>query len=497
MRKFSYIVLFTVILFTACSEYPEMEEDILLFHVLREQEIELDNDEDEYVNVIAKSFGMDAKLVRKIQKAVLSKESLPNDLMVTIRRDFDAALYAKTKELFNKNGEQARKDFVVNVMAPYLNALSADDFYHSGTSLKAYEGDICALYGKFFDEPDKDNSLKRFIDIVNHYNNVGRVTGLDNLDRLNAHLFGYNLFVEWNVQRNVNVLQIDDVFPSIPYKRDSILILGVKRIVPGLYIRKKGYTNGSNRVIVLDDMVKFESEENIAEVEQNRFFSRYEDKRFERYWHSIRLDLNVEKASKVYNSLMKKDFLGKPKKFVKQSLSMEIAVREAKRLADRMDLSTMDYLDGEFSAYIASAIFNPAPNVTMLSALHRMERCGVFNHHPVWDDMTHKFWKIARRSAFEEAYSNDSLRQDLLRLYCDYRTVREQVSLNPLADFYNQVVLKVAEHYGLADSVSIKLLDCQDLPPLPLPESRPQVNFPASQVKFGIPEVKVEEENAQ
>ena len=60
MRKFSYIVLFTVILFTACSEYPEMDEDILLFHVLREQEIELDNDEEEYVNVIAKSFGMDA-----------------------------------------------------------------------------------------------------------------------------------------------------------------------------------------------------------------------------------------------------------------------------------------------------------------------------------------------------------------------------------------------------------------------------------------------------
>jgi len=43
----------------------------------------------------------------------------------------------------------------------------------------------------------------------------------------------------------------------------------------------------------------------------------------------------------------------------------------------------------------------------------------------------------------------------------------------------------------------IKLLDCQDFSPLPLPESRPQVNFPASQVKFGIPEVKVEEENAQ
>lgn len=43
----------------------------------------------------------------------------------------------------------------------------------------------------------------------------------------------------------------------------------------------------------------------------------------------------------------------------------------------------------------------------------------------------------------------------------------------------------------------IKLLDCQDLPPLPLPEIRSQENFPASQVKFGIPEVKVEEENAQ
>jgi hypothetical protein len=82
-------------------------------------------------------------------------------------------------------------------------------------------------------------------------------------------------------------------------------------------------------------------------------------------------------------------------------------------------------------------------------------------------------------------------------LYCDYRTVREHASFGSLVDFNRQIASKVAEHYGLADSVSLKILDCQDLPPLPLPESRPQVNFPASQVKFGIPEVKVEEENAQ
>jgi len=83
----------------------------------------------------------------------------------------------------------------------------------------------------------------------------------------------------------------------------------------------------------------------------------------------------------------------------------------------------------------------------------------------------------------------------LLRLYCDYRTVREHASFGSLVDFNRQIASKVAEHYGLADLVSLKILDCQDLPPLPLPEIRSQENFPIPQNRsiYGTVEIKADD----
>ena len=490
MKKLSYIALFLFLFFTGCSEYPEMNEDILAYHVFSADQMDLENDDDEYIDLLAKSFGMTPKSVRKIQKFILSKKTESNLLY-----GFESAMHAKVVELLGSS-DNARNDFVVNVLAPYLNVLSKNKPYKSGIDRELFERDVCTLFGKFFNEPQENNSLRAFMDDVYRYNNGG-VSSTDYINQLNEVLLKKNLFVDLNALSYLNVLAVDDVVLSpTPYKNKSVSVVALKRIMPGLLPSKLGYyLAGADRVVVLNDMVDFVAEAKILEIEQNRFFSKYEDKRFVKFWRSIGLDLSLEKASKIYNQLMKKDFLGKPKKFVTQAMSMEVAIHEAKHLVDQIEHPELTLnLDAEFSAHVTAAIFNPAPNAALFSAIDRMAGFAMHHRLAVMNDVTRKLWTMAQRSAFEETYSNDSLRQDLLRLYCDYRTVREHASFGSLVDFNRQIALKVAEHYGLADLVSLKILDCQDLPPLPLPEIRSQENFPIPQNRsiYGTVEIKAD-----
>lgn len=117
VKKLSYIALFLFLFFTGCSEYPEMNEDILAYHVFSADQMDLENDDDEYIDLLAKSFGMTPKSVRKIQKFILSKKTESSLLY-----GFESAMHAKVVELLGSS-DNAKNDFVVNVLAPYLNVL--------------------------------------------------------------------------------------------------------------------------------------------------------------------------------------------------------------------------------------------------------------------------------------------------------------------------------------------------------------------------------------
>ena len=67
------------------------------------------------------------------------------------------------------------------------------------------------------------------------------------------------------------------------------------------------------------------------------------------------------------------------------------------------------------------------------------------------NEVVRKLWEIAMRSAGEEIYTDDSLRCDLIRLYNDYRTIRENAFFEPLEDFNAEIVRKVTEHYGVGN----------------------------------------------
>lgn len=427
----------------ACSEYPEMEDDILAFHVFSEGQFDASNDDDEYVDLLSKSYGMSPSKVQETQKLILSKKTESN-----LHYAYEGAMHAKVVDLLDKNGMGARNDFVVNVLAPYLDALTKNIPYKSGLDRTVFEADVVQLFGRFF---GNSQTLENFMDDVYRYNG-GDISDIGYLNSLNEILMPFGLFVDWNPQNNLNILKIkDSILSPTEFKGSSITILNLKRLVPGLMPSKLGYsTADSKQVILIDDMVNMEMEETAIEVEQGRFFSKYEDKRFEKFWHSIGLDLNVDRASKTYRSLMKKDLAGHTRTEIKKFLAMEVAVHEAKHLADQIEHPELTLnLDAEFAAHVTAAIYSPSPNVALMSAIQRMENYAMYHRLSKLDGVVARLWNMALRSANNELYTNDSLRRDLMNLYNQYRTIRENRGFEPLGDFEAQIVQKIAEFYNV------------------------------------------------
>ncbi|WP_298771210.1 hypothetical protein, partial [uncultured Fibrobacter sp.] len=107
MMKFLFLLL--ALFFAACSEYPDMEPDILAQHIYSQNPIELGSSNKEYVAMLAKSFGMSEDAIIAVQKHILSKKTTDK-----MKSDYEKAIYEKAVKLEQQNGESARKDFVKN-----------------------------------------------------------------------------------------------------------------------------------------------------------------------------------------------------------------------------------------------------------------------------------------------------------------------------------------------------------------------------------------------
>lgn len=155
-------------------------------------------------------------------------------------------------------------------------------------------------------------------------------------------------------------------------------MLKTKRFIPGLLPFKAGYNNAATHfVVVIDDAIENSTEEYLREL-KNDFF-KYNDNRYNRYWHSIGLpQLDLLKASAIYTKLLEKDYKGKSRDCIKQSQEIETAIHEAKHQVDGIEHPELTLnFDAEFSAHVTSAIFSPSPHVALLSAIQRMDRFGI------------------------------------------------------------------------------------------------------------------------
>ncbi len=440
MTVVKLLFLFFALIIVACSEYPDMEPDILAQHIYSQNPINLESSNKEYVKILAKSFGMSENDIVAIQKHILSKKTTDK-----MKDDYEVALHKKVHELKQRNGSAARKDFVVNVLAPYFDALSRNQIYKSGMENEIFERDVCQLYEKFFPGDNAAQSLYAFMNASKIYFS-GESFNVDYLNAINRNLLRYGLFLDFELQSTANLLSVQDtLLPMTVYKGDSLAAIKLKRFIPGLMPSKSGYyTIGMHYVVVLDDMIAAHAESDFLELEKGELYKKYDDKRFERFWRYLGMNMTLQKASEIYNFLMKKDFEGKPIAYIKRAEELNTTIHETKHIVDQIEHPELTLnLDAEFSAHITEAVFSPVPNVALLSAIQRMENYAMIQRQPYLNQVVAKLWTIAERSAYEKQYTNDSLRYDLANLYNNYRTIRENAFFEPLNEFAEKIVNKL------------------------------------------------------
>lgn len=441
MKRILFCLLF-LFLMVSCSNDVKMDQDILAFHIYSQTSIDLDSENKENVVLLSKSFGMEESEVKEIQMHILSKKSGS-----ALRWSFRSVLEDKVKELSGETGKKASEDFVVNVLAPYLNLLARNELPSVGLESHEFQNKICALYAKFFPEKFK-NSLDMFIGDVRFYFDGG-TSSVKHLHALNENLLKYGYYVDFEKQGSSNILKVqDELLPETKYKKSSVKVLNLKRFIPGLLPPKGGYyTIGSNIVIVLDDMINHEAEELSAELKED-YFKKYTDHRFEKFWKAIGLDLNLMKANQIYNELVKRDFENKKFPYIKAVCQMGVAIHEAKHLVDNIEHPELTLnIDHEFTAHVTEAIYSPATYATLFSAINRMQNYAMFNRVSELNQTTKKLWELAIRSFDDQSYTRENLRSNLLDLYENYRTIREHASFESLGDFEQTVVSGLNQFY--------------------------------------------------
>ncbi|MEE0876784.1 MAG: hypothetical protein UIH18_05755 [Fibrobacteraceae bacterium] len=435
-----FLIFLLTLFLVACSEYPEMEMDILAQHIYSQNPIDLDSQNKEYVAMLAKSFGMKEDEIVDIQKHILSKKTTSR-----MKQDYEAALHKKIFELKQRNRKSAQKDFIVNVLAPYLDDLSRGHIYKSGLENEVFEREICELYEKFFSEANAAQSMRDFMNAAKIYFS-GESFNVDYLNTINGNLLKHGFFLDFELQSMASILKVQDtLLPMTLYRDDSLAVIKLKRFIPGLMPSKVGfYTIGMRYVVVLDDMTLVRAEADSMELVQGKSYRKYNDIRIERFWRSLGLDLNLQKASEIYNILLKKDFEDKSLAYIKKAAELNTTIHEAKHIVDQIEHPELTLnLDAEFSAHVTETIFSPVPNVALLSAIQRLERYAMHQRLSRLNQVVVDLWQIAMLSAYKEKYTNDSLQQDLIELYNNYRTIRENASFESLDEFTEKVIKKL------------------------------------------------------
>ena len=136
--------------------------------------------------------------------------------------DYEKAIYEKAVKLEQQNGESARKDFVVNVLAPYLDALSRNEIYKSGPDNESFERIVSNLYGKFFPDDGAAQSLFSFMNAAKVYFS-GESFNVDLKNTVNRNLLKYGLFLDFELQSMASILKVQDtLLPMTAYKGDSL-----------------------------------------------------------------------------------------------------------------------------------------------------------------------------------------------------------------------------------------------------------------------------------
>jgi hypothetical protein len=150
------------------------------------------------------------------------------------------------------------------------------------------------------------------------------------------------------------------------------------------------------------------------------------------------------KSKKKNVDLDSKDFVKSNFKQIKTALIIQTAIHEAKHKIDEYEAPDQRLsVDNEVSAHLTAAIFSSCPFNGLNSAIGRMEGFSRNVRSRTLNNMIRQLSNLEVSSLNKKNYGSEQLREDLRRIYANYRTIGGNSELIDLGDFESYVVGEV------------------------------------------------------
>lgn len=432
------ILLAGASLLVSCRQMPKMDSDILASHILAQQAIYLDDKTPKYAKLVSRSFGISPREFLALQKHIVQKRK-----RTLLEVDARAAMKRYIKELGGKRDQGSMREYITQLLVPFMQKKACGEGVQSDI-----DEAVVQMFGQFF--PEARDALGELVMSIERYY-AGGSHNADYLKAVNDALKRRGFFMLLDLGNAANVLTIaDSIVEPLPYSDGQWLsVLALRREVPGFLPSVNGYsTLGSEEVVVLLDMVEFQAEEVLAELEEGGAFEKFADPRHEQARRRLGIPIGTDEANELYRALLRKDFGNRPKAYVTRALSMEVALHEAKHRVDNivMPEMTLNY-DLETSAYLTAAMFAAAPHYGLLSAILHLEGyCYRYGDKPLVKALR-SLWKLAQQDAAGEL-SEAELRDGLYQTYLAYVTIREGYYLPDLEKFEDEIASRCWKYFA-------------------------------------------------
>lgn len=423
------LLLVVGVLLAGCK--PHQKTPVIAYTVAQHAIVDLSNEE--FADTLAKYFGTTRSEGRKVIDYVEGHNNRD-----TVAREVAAAILASLADLRNSDPVRTREEFLVQVVAPFLQC----EIHDNPISVAAQQ-EILDRYAKSFGIGAAPNGLSAVAHSIRSYR-TGGYFQVDSLNLFNRQMIPAGHLLELNNRyQQVCLLDVTDTILR-PYKwKDSAFsVIGTGRGIPCYLGPEFGYsTMMTSYVVVVHDKIRQQAAEYLAQVDTSWHGTFFPDRRFaERVWAAEGRKMKRADADRILVALLRRDFQGRDLAGIEERLETETAIHEAKHKTDDIDLPAMKLnLDCEVSAHLTQAICGPAPFHGLVEAIQRMEGFYVGTGEPSIAALLFQLWDIAERAS-RPGYSPDTLRADLMTAYSTFMTESTKTPLPPLDEFRAKLV---------------------------------------------------------
>lgn len=421
-----------------CKSQLHQKIPVLTFTVAQHAVLDLSMGKDRLADTLTKYFGTTRSEGKKIVDYAAdhnSRDVLANDASLAVEKSMT--------ELEKEDPVASRKEFVVQVMAPFLQFE-----LHNNPLPESERNRIFDRYAAAYSIGAAPNGLRMIAASIHSYQ-AGGSFHADSLNFFNQQIVPYGHLLQINNRYKQACLldAVDTILPPIKWRDSTLWILEVGRSIPCFLGNEYGYTTlNSQFVVVVEDRIRQQANEIHRRLDTSWHETGYPDRRLaERVWRSVGLQMSRDEADRSSLALLRRDFVGRSEPEIEILLEQETAIHEAKHRADDADLPTMILnSDCEVSAHLTQAICSGSPFYSLVEAIGRVEGFYFSSGDPVLGALLARLWNIAGH-AQNLSFSPEALRTELTGAYSDFVTKSSRSHLPPLDKFQNSLVPQIKD----------------------------------------------------